>query len=539
LNSVQITNDGRRKGGALVTDGSRVYFIEHLGGPWGIAQVSAAGGETVPVAAIEPENELLDISPNRAELLAGLGGPEAPFWLVPTLGGSPRRLGDLVGLDATFSPDGLKILYAKSGGLFLARSDGTESRKLVSVAGMPNWPRWSPDGTLLRFHLFDPRTGSASLWEVSADGANLHPLLPGWSNPPSECCGNWTPDGKYFVFQSRRTGLSTIWAIREKAGLLRKPSREPIQLTAGPISMVSPLPAMDGKKLFVLGAQLRGQLLRYDAKSRNFAPYLGGISATEVDFSRDGQWVAYLAYPEGSLWRSKADGNQRVQLTSPPMRPSLPRWSPDGKRIVFYARRPGGPVKIYTVSAEGGTPQQLMPGERNEHDPGWSPDGNSLVFGRLPSIEDATSGPVAIHLFDLRTHQISALPGSEGYWSARWSPDGRYITAVEGYPPTGLVLFDFTRNEWVELLKAVVGYPNWSRDGKWIYSNLISESPGAVIRVRISDRKVERVASMKDLQGSPTGFWNTWWSGLAPDDSPLVLRDTSVQEIYALDWEAP
>ncbi len=154
LNSVQITNDGRRKWvSSLVTDGSRVYFIEDLGGPWGIAQVSAAGGETVPVTTLEGENVLLDISPNRAELLAGVRGPEAPFWLVPTLGGSPRRLGDLVGLDATFCLDGLKILYTKSGGLFLARSDGTESRKLVSVAGDPSWPRWSPDGTLLRFSL--------------------------------------------------------------------------------------------------------------------------------------------------------------------------------------------------------------------------------------------------------------------------------------------------------------------------------------------------------------------------------------------------
>jgi len=539
LNSVQITNDGRRKSGAsgLVTDGPRVYFMEDPGGPRVIAQVSAAGGETVPVATLGPGDELLDISPNRAELLVGFRGPEAPFWLVPTLGGSPRRLGDLVGLDATFSPDGLKILYTKSGGLFLARSDGTESRRLVSVSGDPYWPRWSPDGTLLRFSLLDPRTNSASLWEVAADGTNLHPLLPGWSNPPSEWCGNWTPDGKYFVFRSRRTGFSTIWAIRGMAGFLRKASRGPIQLTAGPIPVDYPVPSADGKKLFVLGRQTRGQLLRYDAKSRQFAPYLGGISATEVDFSPDGQWVAYLAFPEGSLWRSKADGNQRVQLTLPPMRPSLPRWSPDGKRIVFYARRPGEPFKIYTVSADGGTPQQLMPGERNEHDPGWSPDGNSLVFGRLPSLEGEASGAVAVHLFDLRTHQISTLPGSEGYWSARWSPDGRYIAALG--LASQLVLFDFTTNKWVELLKATVGYPNWSRDGKWIYSNLISESPGAVIRIRIKDRKVERVASMKDLQGSPTGFWDAWWSGLAPDDSLLVLRDTSVQEIYALDWEAP
>jgi Tol biopolymer transport system component len=537
LKSAQITNDGRPKRYALVTDGSRVYFQEDLAGFWGFAQVSTAGGETVPVATGKEEMYLQDISPNRAELLGGSSGgsaSEGPFWLVPTLSGMPRRLGDLVGWSGTWSPDGQKVLYTKGGGLFLARSDGSESRRLVSVAGVPSWPRWSPDGTLLRFSLADTKTNSTSLWEVSADGTNLHPLLPGWS---SECCGNWTPDGKYFVFRSAHSGLSAIWAIREKAGFLRKASREPIQLTAGPIPLDSPVPSTDGKKLFVLGRQTRGQLLRYDAKSRQFAPFLGGISATEVDFSRDGQWIAYLAYPEGSLWRSKADGSQRLQLTSPPRYPHHPLWSPDGKRIVFYARRPGGLFTIYTVSLEGGTPQQLMPGERHEHDPGWSPDGNRLVFGRMPWLETGAAGAVAVHLLDLRTHQVSTLPGSEGYWSPRWSPDGRYIAALG--LASQLVLFDFTTNKWVELLKANLGCLNWSRDGKWVYCNLFSESPGAVIRVRISDRKVETVASMKDLQGSPTGFWAAWWSSLAPDDSPLVLRDASLQEIYALDWEAP
>jgi hypothetical protein len=55
--------------------------------------------------------------------------------------------------------------------------------------------------------------------------------------------------------------------------------------------------------------------------------------------------------------------------------------------------------------------------------------------------------------------------------------------------------------------------------------------------VRIKDRHVEVIASLKDLRrvATPVGQW----FGLAPDDTPLVLRDVGTSEIYALDWEAP
>jgi hypothetical protein len=55
-------------------------------------------------------------------------------------------------------------------------------------------------------------------------------------------------------------------------------------------------------------------------------------------------------------------------------------------------------------------------------------------------------------------------------------------------------------------------------------------------RVRIRDRKLERVADLKNFRR--TGYWGGWM-GLAPDDSPLLLRDIGTQEIYALDWQAP
>jgi len=68
--------------------------------------------------------------------------------------------------------------------------------------------------------------------------------------------------------------------------------------------------------------------VRYDVKLHAFVPYLGGISAEFLDFFKDGQWVAYVAYPQGTLWRSRIDGSEALQLTFPPVSVVYPRWCP-------------------------------------------------------------------------------------------------------------------------------------------------------------------------------------------------------------------
>jgi eukaryotic-like serine/threonine-protein kinase len=534
LGYARLTHDRERKYPPLVTDGTRLYFIMPKGTGLTIAEVSASGGETAAVSSHVDDIQIADISPNGSELLIeqSNSGEDVPIYILPLPAGLPRRVGDLLAHDASWSPDGGQIVYAHHNELYLAKPDGSESHRFVTLAGPASWPRWSPDGKILRFTVEDLKTGSQSLWEVASDGTRLRPLLAGWSNPPAECCGNWTPDGNYYVFQSDRDANSTnLWAIREKGGFLRKQNREPIQLTTPPTVFMGSVPSRDGKKLFAIQAAPLAELVRYDAKSQQFLPYLSGISAIHLAFSKDGQWVAYSSFPDGTLWRSKIDGTEKLQLTSSPIAVVRPQWSPDGKQIAFSASTPSERRHIYIVSADGGVPKKVTNGERNEDFPNWSQDGNSLFFGKaridLPSV---------IYRLDLRTNRLTMLSGSEGMWVPRLSPDNNYIAALNA--PTGhLMLFDMKAQKWTELSQTFGLFPTWSHDGNYVCFLATVGNEPAFYRVHIKDRKLERVVSLKDVKRASESMAS--WTGLAPDDSPLALRDISSDEIYALDWQLP
>ena len=332
------------------------------------------------------------------------------------------------------------LAYADGNELFLARSDGTESRKLVSLPGRGFYLAWSPAGNKLRFTVIDNKTRGNSLWEVSAQGTNLHPLFPGWHNPSDECCGKWTADGKYFVFQSQ----GQIWALSEKGGFLRQSAEQAHPVDLQPAQFVH-APAQQ-RWQETLRRRPRVTAANWSAakpKSGRFTPFLSGISAEDVAFSKDGQWVAYVSYPEGILWRSKLDGSDKVQLSSPPLFAALPRWSPDGKQIAFYNYSVGKPGRIYLVSADGGNPQQILPEDPEpKQDPDWSPHGDKIIFGSVPADHNS-----ALRVLDLKNHQVSTLPGSRGLFSPRWSPDGRYIVAMPA-DSLSLVLFDFQTQKW-------------------------------------------------------------------------------------------
>ncbi len=542
-----LTSDRERKFAPLVTDGTRLYFMTPKKIGWTISEVSTSGGETAQIASHLEDIWLDDISPDGSELLIGQSFGQArdgPLYTLPLPAGLPRRVGDVLAHDAGWSPTGEQIVYARGNELYVAKANGSESRRLVTLPAPAIYVRWSPNGKLLRFTVGDDKIPS-TLWEVASDGTGLHRLLPEWRNPPNECCGNWTRDGKYFVFQSESpTNTIDLWALPQNAGLLRTRMPQPIQLTAGATLMQAPVPSPDGKRIFAIGGRNLGELVRYDASSRQFLPYLSGTSAIQLGFSKDGQWVAYCSYPDGSLWRSKVDGSERLQLTSPRTPALQPQWSPDGKQIAYTGSQPVTPQHIYVVSADGGAPREVTTGNRDEVSPNWSPDGNSLIFGNTPT-EFEGAAPTAIHQLNLKTGQLTTLSDSAGYWAPSLSPDGTFLAAFS--KGGRLALFEWKTQKWTELTQTpaptipcllCVNPPKWSHDGRYVYFTSKTGGDEVFYSLEIKTQRVERVASLSSVK-RPTSQSFGAWTGLAPNDSPLALRDISSYEVDALDWQLP
>jgi DNA-binding winged helix-turn-helix (wHTH) protein len=207
--------------GKINSDGARIFFLRKEPDRWSLMQVPVSGGESQPFPSPFRNTRILDLSLDRSEFLVEqftVPGWEMEFWLLPVVGGSPRRLNDLTGNDGAFSPDGRKIAYSKVDGIYICGRDGRDAHSLVSLPSISWGLAWSPDGRVLRFSLEDPKNHHVSLWEVSVDGSNLHALFPDWNQPSNECCGQWSVDGRYFIFVSSRgegpEGIGSVWARR-------------------------------------------------------------------------------------------------------------------------------------------------------------------------------------------------------------------------------------------------------------------------------------------------------------------------------------
>ena len=515
VGETQLTSDGAQKHN-LVTDGANLYFGEKREGRIVLATVSVHGGPVHEFPTPFVQAEPMDVSPDgrRLLILAGEGEEkERSLWVLPARGGQPSRVGDLLRHTAAWSPDGKRIVFAYSNAIYLTLDNGTTRHLLQTFTAVPLLLRWSLDGKRILIQLRDSTTWDSALWELTLGGSDnlvVTSLVPASLVPRDYNTISPILDRNDDAFVSSG---QTVWILRK----LRMPWQEGFTLT----ELSSEMNAYDAfavdaaaRRLYVT-KETAGQddLDWFDRNSHQFRPFLPGISARDVDFSRDGRWIVYVREPENTLWMSALDGSSVRLIATPGItKIELPRWSPDGKQIAFMGKPADAPSRIFVAAAVGGPLHEASRGSDNQGAPTWSPDGRRLVYGRVICQEEKTC---AIEQIDLEKGEQTTVPGSEGLATGRWSPNGRYVAALRA-DRHEVYLLDWRTGKWRKLADGANGNDlAWAPDSRSIYASRPSGDRPEVIRISLSDGKVEPAVDLSDFS-KLAGRIDTWFA-VTPD----------------------
>jgi WD40 repeat protein len=427
-----------------------------------------------------------------------------------------------------------KIVYARGRAIWTSDEAGAHQTEVTGAPDNVVRVGWSPDAKRIWYATIKPGGIPGRIGEVDADGRNHRPIYEGKGPDLGFCCGFWSASEASFGFLASTEQLTDLLVWRDSWPWIYR--SRPVSRSVLGIPQVAEFTSDSAHSRFLVlaGGAWHEGVFRFDRRNGQFTSYLDGISARDVDFSPDGQSAAYVDGYDGSLWRYDLRRRLKIPLAKSPFYAALPRWSPDGKWIAMTGRDREGGWRIYRLLARGGTPEQLIAGDENEGAPTWSPDGNSLIFGK---VDCPLADECGIYRYNLATHFLGMLPGSQGFRTARWSPNGRYVAALR-VADESLVVFDFSTKPWQKIYGPVRGdILAWSRESKSIYGYSATSDDPFIFRVAVPTGIGEKVADLKGVE--PSGRNVISWFGLAPDDSPLVSGETGENELFSVTYQMP
>lgn len=236
-------------------------------------------------------------------------------------------------MEAVPSPDGSQLALQLWGYIWILDADGGEARRLTDAVDPPDehwFPRWSPDGSSIVYSSLRPDVG---LVVVPAAGGTPRAL----TDDEFDWWASWSPDGETIVFTR---GASALWTLPSGGG-------DPERLTPDT------------------------------------------LPATEASWSPDGEGIAFSS--NGRILTITPSGEAIREVTSGPG-DHAPSWSPSGTQLFFLSDRSGS-RQVWSVSVEGGEPQQLTDDEDlYPHAPRWLPGRDALVYtaaGEIRTLDPA------------------------------------------------------------------------------------------------------------------------------------------------------
>jgi Tol biopolymer transport system component len=316
---------------------------------------------------------------------------EGTLWMVPALGGAPRRFGSSLS-DADVSHDGKRIAYFTNDqdkvALKVALLDGTDAKvvRQFPVLLRHARPRWAPDDRLIAFQVGE--WPSSDIYSVPAAGGEERAIT---TSHVSQGGFAWLPDGSGVVVSST-LGATVFYHATMNLWLAKLDGSAPRQLTFGENSYVDPDVGRDGR---VVTSRLRVAYSIWKIPV-NGAPADNVRSAVRIGIqtglvqtpsvSPDDKRIVYLSDSggHGNLWVAGADGSDPRQITfeqDPVATIGVPVWSPDGKHIIFVSTKNlSGWVDNdeWLVDPDGSNLHRLVEGGAWAS---WSPDGAWVYYG--------------------------------------------------------------------------------------------------------------------------------------------------------------
>jgi eukaryotic-like serine/threonine-protein kinase len=524
LESTQITSSPEPKEGPLFTDGSRLYF-DSRGTP---SEMAVGGGPIVPMRILERGMVMLDISADASKALGlKFDGEDTmgrgTLWTTAMLGGTPRKLSDHLANLARWSPDGRSVVFSDEQVLYRIGADGENLTKFWEAPREVKDLAFSPDGRQLSVTVGDA-PDTPRLWRLGADGKNAQPLQFDWPVKVDQYAGQWTPDGRHFLFSSKREGRDNVYELVAPRWFefWRKPT--PVRITGNQIPILASTPSRDSRGLFVLSRMDEGAMRAYDPRLKKLAPILDDLSMLGFVISPNRMWMAYTEYPSRNLWKSRLDGSDRLQLTH--SYSVMEQWSPDGKWLVYSNWK-----NLFLISSDGGAPEKLTTGGRTPIAPTWSSDGKTIAFSYFPYPDILPR----IEVIDLATRQVSAMPTGKGYYYPSWSPDGKWLVAM-AENPARMALYSTATNTWKDLraFPEQWGFWSWAPDSNSLYMALLfGKATDGIYRMTIPGGKWEKLT---DSEGVNPANGTESFVSLTREGQPAVMSRTGTAQIYLLYW---
>jgi len=481
----QLTSDPGYEGEPTFSpDGETIAYVSDRTGNFEIFLKQVSGGPDVNITnnpaddvqpAFSPDGKQIAFVSTRENathvIYENFGVPSTggDIWMMPALGGSPRRIAEK-GNFPSWSSDGSALVFMSGGSfkkkIFRVPASGGESQEI---------PVRPPKGKgAFRFILYPTLSpdGKWILFQVEQFRINVAPSSGGEAKVV--CRGRrpvWAPDGRSIVFSNADPGKNfSLWSIPfSSAKGAADGAAEPLTVGRGVDTQAAI--SRDGKQIAftALEQTFNLEVLPFDADLGRVTGEVRVLTSGNNDIewkslSPDGRSVVFGN--AGRIWRLDPGQAAHPLTSDPAFRDGQPTWSPDGRSILFErvpAADPGN-FDLWLMAADGASPRRLLEKARSSY---WMPDSRGITYSSISDdylyqldLLTGRSRRVTDEQTQAPLHTVSA----DGKWIVYQSSAEAYIT-IRAHPIAG----GETRVVSSAPGQMGSGHPMLSPSGNWFY----------------------------------------------------------------------